>query len=94
MTTPINRDKVSSNAPVEDTVMSCYFRHLKDILAEANIEVTPQNRKQIDQAFHKIIGVDYKECPATWKNLKQERLNDEKKRKALVKRLQNTVAQK
>ncbi len=45
--------------------MSCYFRHLKDILEEAHIVVSPQNKKQIDEAFHKIVGVDYKECPAT-----------------------------
>jgi hypothetical protein len=74
--------------------MSCYFRHLEAILTEANIKVTPQNRKQIDQAFHKIVGVDYKECPATWKKLKQEWLNDEKKRKELVKRLQSAAFQK
>lgn len=74
--------------------MSCYFRHLKDILTEANIEVSPQNKKQIDEAFHKIVGTDYKECPATWKKLKQGWLNDENKRKELVKRLQSTASKK
>jgi len=34
--------------------MSCYFRILKDILAEAEIEGTPANRKQVDQAIHKV----------------------------------------
>ncbi|MCX6003549.1 MAG: hypothetical protein NTX46_03875 [Chloroflexi bacterium] len=60
--------------------MSCYFRHLKDILTEAGIEVTPQNRKQIDQAFHRIVGTEREEgcqCPATWKKLKQEWLTDD-----------------
>ncbi len=71
--------------------MSCYLGHLKDILKEANIEITPQNRKQIDQAFHKIVGVDYKECPATWKKLKQEWLHDEAKRKELIKEIQKAV---
>ena len=32
--------------------MSCYLRHMKDILEEAGIEVTPANKKQIDQAIH------------------------------------------
>ena len=45
--------------------MSCYLRHLKDILSEAGIEVTAANRKEIDRAFHQITGVPYKECPAT-----------------------------
>lgn len=71
--------------------MSCYLSHLKDILAEANIEVTPENRKQIDQTFHKIVGVGYKECPATWKKLKQEWLTDEKRKTELINLLQKAV---
>ncbi len=45
--------------------MSCYFRHMKNILHEAGIEVTPGNKKDIDQAFHRIVGVSYKDCPST-----------------------------
>lgn len=52
--------------------MSCYLRHMKEILAEAGVELTPGNRKEVDRAFHRIAGVAYKECPATWKKLKQE----------------------
>jgi len=51
--------------------MSCYFRHIKDILNEAGIEVTPGNKKQIDQAIHNIVEVTYKDCPATWRKQKQ-----------------------
>jgi hypothetical protein len=68
--------------------MSCYLRHMKDILDEAGIVVTPANRKQVDQAIHHMVGVGYKDCPATWKKIKQELKGDEEKRKALVKRLQ------
>ena len=68
--------------------MSCYLRHLKDILGEAGIEVTPANRKQLDQALHQIAGVDYKHCPETWQRLKQQ-LNDEETRQQLVSRLQS-----
>lgn len=46
--------------------MSCYFRHLKDIFAEAGIEVTASNKRQVDQAIHRLVGVKYKECPAAW----------------------------
>ncbi len=45
--------------------MSCYFRHIKDILNEAGIKVTPGNKKQIDQAVHNIVEVTYKDCAAT-----------------------------
>jgi len=71
--------------------MSCYFRHLKEIMDAAGIEVTPANKKQIDQAIHQIAGVDYKDCPATWKRLKQEMLTDERKRQDLVDKLRQAV---
>ena len=71
--------------------MSCYFRHLKNILDEAGIEVTPGNRKEIDKAFHQIISVTYKDCPATWKRLKSELTGDEQKRRELVRKLQNAI---
>ncbi len=67
--------------------MSCYLRHMKDVLDEAGIVVTPANRQQIDQAIHQAVGVGYKNCPATWKKIKED-LKDERKRKALVKQLQ------
>ncbi|MBA7604486.1 hypothetical protein ES703_11610 [subsurface metagenome] len=67
--------------------MSCYLRHIKDVLDEVGIVVTPANRKQIDQAVHQAVGVAYKDCPATWNRVKEE-LKDERKRKALVTQLQ------
>lgn len=70
--------------------MSCYFRHLKGIFAEAGIQVTSSNRKQVDQALHQIVGVEYKECPSAWKKLKLE-LADERKRQELIRKLQNAV---
>ena len=71
--------------------MSCYFRHLKDIIEGSGIEITPANKKQIDQTFHKIVGVVYKDCPTTWKALKQTILSDEKKRHELIKKLQTAI---
>ena len=71
--------------------MSCYFRHLKDVLNEAGIEVTPSNKKQVDRAIHDIVEVACKDCPATWKKLKQEILGDEQKLGDFIKKLQNTV---
>jgi len=71
--------------------MSCYFRHIKDILEEAGVTVDPANKKTIDQAFHQIVGTNYKDCPATWKALKQTYLVDEKKRHELVQKLQAAI---
>jgi len=71
--------------------MSCYFRHIKNLLDEAGIEVTPGNKKKIDQAFHQIVSVTYKDCPTTWKRLKQELAGDEQRRWELIKKLQNAI---
>jgi len=72
--------------------MSCYFRHIKGILDEAGIEVSPSNKKQLDQAIHQIVGIGYKDCPHTWKKLKQEITGDEQKRLDLVRRLQDAIS--
>jgi len=66
--------------------MSCYLRHIKDILGEAGIEVTPANRKQVDRLLHEIAGVPYKDCPQTWKRLKQV-TGDEQKRQEFISHL-------
>ncbi len=71
--------------------MSCYFRHINDILDEAGIEVTPSNRRQIDQAIHQVVEVTYKACPATWKRLKQQIIDDEQKRRDLIRKLQDAI---
>ena len=71
--------------------MSCYFRHLKSLFDEVGIEVTTGNKKEIDRAFHQIMGVEYKDCPSTWKKLKQELAGDEQKRQELIQKLQQAI---
>ena len=51
--------------------MTCYFRHLKQIFAKADIEVTPQNKKQLDEIIHNLVKTTYKDCPKTWKEVKK-----------------------
>jgi len=71
--------------------MSCYFRYVKDMLDKAGIEVTPRNKKEIDQAFHQIVGVTYKDCPTTWKRLKHDLVGDDQKRRDLIQKLRNAI---
>lgn len=71
--------------------MSCYFRHLNEIFAEAGINITLGNRKQIDQAIHQLVGTNYKDCPGTWRKLKQEIMADDKKRQEFIVKLKNAV---
>lgn len=67
--------------------MSCYFRHLDEILSQAGIDVTMENRKRVDAAIHKLMGVDYKDCPATWKKLKGEVLASDEGRREFIRKL-------
>ena len=57
--------------------MTCYFRHLKQIFVELGVEVTPENKKIIDKQIHKLVGVEYKNCSAVWKEIKKRRNEDE-----------------
>lgn len=50
--------------------MTCYFRHLKGVFEKASIQVTPENKKEIDRMIHNIVNVEYKNCPDTWRQVK------------------------
>jgi molecular chaperone GrpE (heat shock protein) len=45
--------------------MACYFRHLQDIFKKAQIEVTKENKQELDNVIHRIVATKYKDCPAT-----------------------------
>ncbi len=47
------------------------------VFSEAGIEVTKENRQQLDQIIHDIVKVEYKNCPATWKEVKKQLAEDE-----------------
>jgi hypothetical protein len=57
--------------------MTCYFRHLKTIFQKTGIIITKENKKDIDRVIHSIVGVEYKNCPATWKKVKKRIAEDE-----------------
>jgi hypothetical protein len=45
---------------------------MKEVFEQADLEVTKENRKDIDRAIHDIVGVEYKNCSATWKAVKEK----------------------
>ena len=71
--------------------MSCYFRHLKDVFDEAGIEVTPDNKKQVDRTIHQIVGTNYKDCPGTWQKIKQQIMTDNQKRQEFIVKLRDAI---
>jgi hypothetical protein len=46
---------------------------------KAEIEVTTENKRDVDKVIHKIVGVDYKNCSATWMEVKKRIAEDEEK---------------
>jgi len=58
-------------------VTTCYFRHIQHIFKKIGMQVTNENKREIDRAIHRILGVEYKNCPATWKELKSRLAKDE-----------------
>jgi hypothetical protein len=57
--------------------MTCYFRHLKVIFEKSGLTVTKENKKDVDRIIQRIVGVDYKNCSATWKAIKKRITEDE-----------------
>ncbi len=51
--------------------MTCYSRHINGIFTKAGIEVTGENKREIDRVIHCIVGVDYKNCPDAWREVKK-----------------------
>jgi N-acetylmuramic acid 6-phosphate (MurNAc-6-P) etherase len=51
--------------------VTCYFRHLGKVFERAGIEVSSENRKEVDKAIHVIVDVEYKNCPAAWREVKK-----------------------
>ena len=72
-------------------LMSCYFRHMKDVLDEVNVEITPENKKEIDAILHGIVGVEYKNCSPAWKAIKEMTKGDEASREEFVARLRKEL---
>lgn len=49
---------------------------MKDVFEEAGVEVTKDKRKEIDRKIHAILGVQYKDCSTTWKQVKARLADD------------------
>jgi hypothetical protein len=49
--------------------MSCYLRHLDDVIIAAGVKTGPGNRKEVDKAIKELLGLD--DCPDVWKEVKK-----------------------
>ena len=71
--------------------MSCYLRHMKDVFEEAGIEVTKENKKEIDQIIHKVVNVPYKQCSLAWMRVKEQIKTDDKAKGLFTKELKKRL---
>jgi hypothetical protein len=74
-----NLDNLLPTIETKATILTCYFRHMKLIFEQIGIEVTPENKKEIDRKIHGLVGVPYKNCPEAWKAIKNRMAEDEEK---------------
>ena len=72
--------------------MSCYLHNLKDILSEAGVAITAENKKQIARAIHEIVNTTYKDCPGTWKEVKKKLASSEAEKREFLKKLKAALA--
>jgi hypothetical protein len=68
--------------------LTCYFRHIQHVFKNAGIAVTKENKREIDRVIHEIVGVEYKNCPATWREVKKRIAEDEE---AFISKLRKAV---
>jgi hypothetical protein len=59
--------------------VTCYFRHLQRIFDRAGVAVTSANKQAVDRAIHALVGVDYKNCSAVWREVKRRLADDEER---------------
>ncbi len=65
--------------------MSCYLRHMKEVLDEADLNPEGRKeRKEVDLAIRKVVGMKAEDkCNMVWKEVKLW-LQDEEKKKQLT----------
>lgn len=69
--------------------MSCYLRHMKDIIEEAGVNLNDkEDRKTIDKVIHDFVEIEYKNCSSTWAEIKEIR-QDATLRKKLIDAIKN-----
>jgi hypothetical protein len=66
---------------------------MKDVLEEAGIDITPENKKEIDRIIHELVEIEYKNCSPTWKGVKEWIKGDEASRSRFVTRLKEKLSE-
>ena len=49
---------------------------MRELFEEIGVEVTKENRKEIDEILHEMLSVEYPNCAATWKLIRNRLKED------------------
>jgi hypothetical protein len=66
---------------------------MKDVLDEVGIQVTKDNKKEIDRVIHEMVGVSYKDCSPAWKAIKAQIKGDEQARRRFIQALKKGLGE-
>jgi hypothetical protein len=55
--------------------VSCYLRHLDDVVTATGVKIGPDNRKEVDRTVKEVLGLE--DCPDVWKEVKKRLATDE-----------------
>jgi hypothetical protein len=47
------------------------------VFEKVGVTVTKENKKDVDRAVHNVVGTEYKNCSATWKEVKKMMMENE-----------------
>jgi ATP-dependent Zn protease len=64
---------------------------MKDVFSKAGIEVTSENKREVDKTIHSIVDIQYKNCSKTWKEVKKKLAEDEEAFISMLKAKMNKV---
>ena len=63
--------------------MTCYIKHLSEIMRRAGAENTFENKKLLDDIIRKVLGMEKADCPDVWKKVKPIMYGDDQRKKKL-----------
>ena len=64
--------------------MSCYIRHLNEIMDRLSLENTKEGCKILDQKIRQILSMEDASCPNVWERIKPILLNEDKKEELII----------
>ncbi len=63
--------------------MTCYVKHLSEIMRRAGAENTYENKQLLDKIVREVLSMERNDCPDVWKSVKAIMFSGNEKHKML-----------